>query len=82
MATATLAPEVISKINKAEKKITHDNDPIANGPTAEAQQHAGERINGKVLHDITEGEKLITHQNGPVAGGPTAVVQSYLSKVR
>lgn len=76
-----LTGKTISKITEAEKCITHLNDPIADGPTAMAQKHAGEKIDGKVLRDITTGEKKITHEVRPVAGGPTAVMQSHLSKV-
>lgn len=81
MDAATLTSEVISKITEVEKQITHQNDPVADGPVAKAQDHKGDRIDGKVLHDITEGEKLVTQQNRPVAGGPTAVAQSHLAKV-
>lgn len=82
MDAATLAPEVISKITDAEKKITHRDNPVADGPTAKAQKHAGEKIDSEVLHDITEGQKHVTKSNCPVAGGPTAIVQSHLAKVR
>lgn len=81
MAQPTLTAETISKITEAEKKITHQDAPVVDGPTVVAQKHSEEKINSKVLHDITVGEKEITHQARPVTGGPTAVVQSHLSKV-
>lgn len=66
-----------------EKKITHEAvDVVAGGPTAMAQKHVGEKIDGKILHDMTEGEKKVTGEKRPVAGGPTAVVQSWLSNSR
>lgn len=81
MAQPTLSAEVISKIMEVEKKITHRDSPVADGPTAMAQKHLEDNIDSKVLRDITAGEKTITHETRPVAGGPTAVVQSHLSKV-
>lgn len=78
-----LDAETISKITAAEKKITHETaNVVAGGPTAMAQKHAGQEINGKVLKDIAEGEIKITGDNCPVAGGPTAIAQSELSKSR
>ena len=74
---------IVSKIAAAEENITHEAaNVVAGGPTAMAQKHAGEQIDGKVLQDIAEGEKQITGENCPVAGGPTAVAQSELSKSR
>lgn len=75
--------EIISKITAAEKSITHEAaNVVAGGPTAMAQKHFGQKIDGKVLQDIAEGENKITGENCPIAGGPTAVVQSELSKSR
>ncbi|KAJ6265025.1 hypothetical protein Dda_1180 [Drechslerella dactyloides] len=71
----------VSKITQAEKDITGLDGPVAGGPTARAQQHAGEAITAGVLHDITEGEKLVMMDGtGPVKDGPTAVAQSELAK--
>lgn len=81
MAQPTIFADIISKITEAEKKITHQDDPVADGPTAMAQKHIEDTIDSKVLRDITTGEKNITHEARPIARGPTAVVQSHLSKV-
>ena len=77
-----LNSENISKITDAEKKITGSDNPVRDGPTAQAQKHANETINRDTLHNITEGEKKITGDQRPVAGGPTAVAQSELAKSR
>ncbi|KAH8708522.1 hypothetical protein GQ44DRAFT_752721 [Phaeosphaeriaceae sp. PMI808] len=37
-----------------------EDGPVRRGPTAKAQQHAGERITSEVLRDITKGEKEVT----------------------
>ncbi|KAF3915533.1 hypothetical protein ABW21_db0204029 [Orbilia brochopaga] len=73
----------VSKITQAEKDLTGLDGPVAGGPTARAQQHAGEAITSSVLHDITEGEKVVMMDgSGPVKGGPTAVAQSELAKTQ
>ena len=71
----------ISAINEAEAELTGNKQPMAGGPTSQAQSHAGEEINSQNLHDITEGEKKVTGGER-VAGGPTATAQSELSKSR
>lgn len=81
MAQPTLAAEIVSKITEAEKIITHQDGPVADGPTAMAQKHLEDAIDRKLLRDITTGEKNITHEARPIAGGPTAIVQSHLTKV-
>ncbi|PSN67946.1 hypothetical protein BS50DRAFT_599949 [Corynespora cassiicola Philippines] len=79
--SGVLDSETISKITQKEKELTGENRPINQGPTAKAQQHAGEPINSDTLHDITEGEKKITGGDR-VKGGPTATAQSELGKSR
>ncbi|EXJ62179.1 hypothetical protein A1O7_02612 [Cladophialophora yegresii CBS 114405] len=81
-ATGTLDSSTISKITDAEKGLSGSANPIAGGPTAQAQKHANEPINHDTLHDITEGEKKVTGGARPVAGGPTATAQSELNKSR
>lgn len=76
-----LDSSTISKITEAEKKITGDDQPAEQGPTARAQQHSGEPITSQVLHDITEGEKKVTGGER-VKGGPTSTAQSELAKSR
>lgn len=75
-----LDSETISRITHAESQLTGQAEPIAGGPTAQAQKHAGEPINSQTLHDITEGEKKVAGDR--VKGGPTATAQSELSKSR
>ncbi|KAF3914165.1 hypothetical protein AA313_de0210033 [Arthrobotrys entomopaga] len=80
----------IAKIHAAELRFTEDLETlgvspvgaIVDGPTAAAQRHSGEKIDGKVLHDISEGEKHLTGLNQAVKGGPTSVAQSILGKSR
>ena len=55
--------------------------PGPKGPTAKAQQHAGEPITPQALHDITEGEKKITGGER-IKGGPTSTAQSEREKSR
>jgi hypothetical protein len=69
------------KITEKEKEITGQERPVKGGPTAKAQQHAGEPITSQTLHDITEGEKKITGGER-VKGGPTSAAQSELGKSR
>lgn len=76
-----LNSENISKVTEAEKKITHSEEPVKGGPTAQAQSHAGEPINSETLHDITEGEKKITGGER-IKGGPTSAAQSILGQAR
>ncbi|KAK6542889.1 hypothetical protein TWF694_006828 [Orbilia ellipsospora] len=85
-----LDPSNIAKIHAAEQKFTEDLETlgvtpvgaVVDGPTVAAQRHAGERIDGRVLHDITEGEKHLTGLNRPVKGGPSSVAQSIVGKSR
>ena len=81
-ATGSLDRETISKITEAEKQITGSDEPIKDGPTAQAQKHAGQPTTSESLHDITEGEKKITGKQQPVAGGPTATAQRELARSR
>jgi len=81
-ATATLDSNTISKITDAEKKITGQDQPVKDGPTAQAQKHAGQPITSEVLHDITEGEKVISGNDRPAKGGPTSIAQSEVGKAR
>jgi hypothetical protein len=76
-----LDSDTISKITEKEKNITGADGPTRGGPTAKAQQHAGEPITSEVLHDITEGEKEITGGER-IKGGPTSAAQSELGKSR
>jgi len=76
-----LDSSTISKITEAEKKITGNDQPAPGGPTARAQQHAGEPISSQALHDITEGEKQVSGGER-VKGGPTSTAQSELGKSR
>ncbi|KAK6362320.1 hypothetical protein TWF730_006015 [Orbilia blumenaviensis] len=70
---------ILSKITAKEKESTHQDGPVAGGPTARAQQHFGEPITSKVLSDITAGEKTVTGGER-LKRGATATVQSELSK--
>ncbi|XXH02748.1 hypothetical protein Hte_009133 [Hypoxylon texense] len=79
--TGKLDAHTISAIAKAERELTGKKQPVAGGPTAHAQAHAGEPISSQVLHDITEGEKKVTG-GARVKGGPTATAQSELGKSR
>ncbi|KAH7082163.1 hypothetical protein FB567DRAFT_530710 [Paraphoma chrysanthemicola] len=76
-----LDTETIRKITEKEKEITGQDQPVKKGPTAKAQQHAGEPITSEVLSDITAGEKKITGGER-VKGGPTSAAQSELGKSR
>jgi hypothetical protein len=78
-ASGVLDSETIAKITEKEKEITGSDDPVRGGPTAKAQQHAGEPITSQALHDITEGEKKTTGGER-LKGGPTAQAQSELGK--
>ena len=80
--TGKLDSETISKITDAEKRITGFEDPVAGGPTAQAQKHIDGPIDSASLHDITEAEKKITGKDGPVKGGPTAAAMSQASQNR
>ncbi|KAK5937561.1 hypothetical protein PMZ80_010181 [Knufia obscura] len=80
--TGTFDSQTIHNITEAEKNITGSARPVAGGPAAAAQSHAGQPINSQTLHDITEGEKKVTGSERPVKGGPTAEAQSELSKSR
>ena len=71
----------ISNITEKGKELTGDEKPVKGGPTARAQQHAGEPITSQALHDITEGEKKVTGGER-VKGGPTSAAQSELGKSR
>jgi mRNA-degrading endonuclease toxin of MazEF toxin-antitoxin module len=79
--TGTLDSATLHKITEAEKVITGREQPVKDGPTAKAQQHAKEPITSEALHDITEGEKKITGGER-VKGGPTSKAQSELGKSR
>lgn len=80
-ASGVLDSSTISKITEKEKELTGQDGPVQGGPTAKAQQHAGENISSQALHDITEGEKKVTGGER-VKGGPTAAAQSELGKSR
>jgi hypothetical protein len=80
-ASGTLDSATLHKITEAEKKLTGEAQPVAGGPTAQAQSHANEPITSEALHDITEGEKKITGGER-VKGGPTSTAQSELAKSR
>jgi hypothetical protein len=69
----------ISQITAAEKLITGKDEPHKGGPTAKAQQHAGQNLTSQVIHDITEGEKVLTGSDEVMQGGPTAIAQSALT---
>jgi hypothetical protein len=79
--TGRLDSSTMAKITEKEKQITGNDGPTQGGPTAKAQQHAGEPITSQALHDITEGEKKITGGER-VKGGPTSAAQSELAKSR
>ncbi|ORY14949.1 hypothetical protein BCR34DRAFT_623137 [Clohesyomyces aquaticus] len=80
-ASGVLDSETISKITEKEKSLTGEDGAVTGGPTARAQQHAGEPITSQALHDITEGEKKVTGGER-VKGGPTSTAQSELAKSR
>jgi hypothetical protein len=69
----------ISQITAAEKLITGKDEPHKGGPTAKAQQHAGQNLTSQVIHDITAGEKVLTGSDEVMQGGPTAIAQSALT---
>jgi hypothetical protein len=75
---ATVDSDFISRITAAEKKITNQDEPVAGGPTAQAQSHVGQPLTSDIIHDITMGERKITQRDGPVPGGPTSIAQSIL----
>jgi hypothetical protein len=79
--TGRLDSSTMRTITEKEKEITGQDGPVPGGPTAKAQQHAGEPITSEALHDITEGEKKITGGER-VKGGPTSAAQSELGKSR
>jgi hypothetical protein len=79
--SGVLDSDTISKITQKEKEITGSENPVRRGPTAKAQQHAGEYITSEALHDVTQGEKKITGGER-IKGGPTAAAQSELGKSR
>lgn len=78
-ASTKLDAPTISKITEAEQKLTGQAEPVADGPTAQAQKHAGEKLSASNISDITAGEKNITGKDGPVRGGPTSAAQSILT---
>ncbi|KAF2652966.1 hypothetical protein K491DRAFT_695120 [Lophiostoma macrostomum CBS 122681] len=80
-ASGVLDSSTISKITEKEKELTGQDEVVRRGPTAKAQQHAGQPITSEALHDITEGEKKITGGER-VKGGPTSTAQSELAKSR
>ncbi|KAF2635676.1 hypothetical protein P280DRAFT_473609 [Massarina eburnea CBS 473.64] len=77
-ASGKLDSDTISTITEKEKQLSGLDQPVKGGPTARAQQHAGEEITSQALHDITEGEKEVTGGER-VKGGPTAAAQSELA---
>jgi hypothetical protein len=79
--TGRLDSSTMRTITEKEKEITGQDKPVQGGPTAKAQQHAGEPITSQTLHDITGGEKKITGGER-VKGGPTSAAQSELGKSR
>ena len=79
-AVGCWTPKTISKITAKKKELTGQDDPARRGPTAKAQQHAGEPITSQALHDITDGEKKLAGEG--VKGGPTNTARSELAKGR
>lgn len=79
--TGTLDASTLHRITEAEKAITGQQRPVKGGPTAKAQQHAGQPITSEALRDVTAGEKEITGGER-VKGGPTSQAQSELGKSR
>lgn len=76
MANRTVESDVISEVNKKEKELTGQPDPVKGGPTAQAQSHVHEKLSGgSVVSDVAKGEDSITHNGAPVAGGPAATAQ-------
>ncbi len=73
-----LDSQTISAITEKEKQLTGSDDPAKNGPTAQAQKHAGEPLNSATISAITQGEKNVIGDR--VKGGPTATAQSILTK--
>jgi hypothetical protein len=76
-----LDSSTIPKNTTAKQNISGKEQPLQGGPTAQAQNHAGDNITSETLHDIAEGEKMITG-GGRVKGGPTGTTQSELGKSR
>lgn len=82
MADHTLNSETISNITHKENQLTGQPEPIQGGPTAQAQKHANEKLDGCVVSDIAKGEESITHHGAPVAGGPASMAQSEAAQAR
>ena len=81
MATSThFDASTISAVAAKESAITGSPRPVKNGPTAQAQKHTGETIDGEGVAAVLGGEKTVTGEDVPRAGGPTAFVQSLASK--
>lgn len=72
-----LDSNTISTITDKEKQLTGSDNPAKDGPTAQAQKHAGEPLSSNTISAITQGEKNIIGDR--VAGGPTAAAESILT---
>lgn len=83
MAQRTVDSDLISNITHKENEITYQPDPVKGGPTAQAQKHAGDKINDpNVVSDIVKGEDNITHLGGSVDGGPGSFAMSEATQAR
>ena len=80
--SGVLDAATISRVTAAEKPLTGHDGPVPGGPTAQAQRHAGEPLQGEAVADISQGERKITGLDAPVQGGPAATVQSDATKAR
>lgn len=68
---------LVSDITCKEKQLTGENYPVKGGPTAQAQKHFGDEVDGRIVADVTKAKRKISdHPEGPVKGGPAALVQS------
>lgn len=81
LSAVNLTPNTISAITAREKLITDVEGPVEDGPTAQAQKHAGQPLTSAIVSEIMQGEQLLTGLKGPIAGGPAAYVQKLLDLV-
>lgn len=80
MARPTVDSQFIHDVTEKENELTGQPEPVKGGPTAQAQKHTGQKLDGDAVSGITKGETKITQQGGPVAGGPAALAESEAAK--
>lgn len=82
MAQRTLDSQTISEITHKENELTGQPEPAKEGPTAQAQKHASDKLSAQRVSEIAKGEETITRKGGPVPGGPAAFAQSEAAQAR